>query len=270
MSPDGRDVYVADFGADAVAHLRANPTTGNLVPKECVIENDASPSDPCGELAGGLAAADSVAVSPDGNSVYVVSAFSDAIVRFNRNTANGVIHPRDCIQDPGITFEDCPREQIGLERPEGVAVSPEGNSVYVVARDSNTLVVFSRKPIGRLVPQGCLVDNEFPAVPCGDSPKGLTGAHDVAVSSDGRSVYVAAQFDASVTQFDRDTASGAVEFRDCVKDDDATASYQTCPRSTPGLDGTSDVTVSADDESVYSTSLFPDNAVVGFSRESAP
>jgi DNA-binding beta-propeller fold protein YncE len=270
ISPNGDDVYVADFGADAIAHLRVNTTNGNLNPKECVIETDASPSDPCGDNTPGLAAADSVAVSPDGNSVYAVGAFSDAIVRFDRNLGNGTIHPMSCVQDPSVAFETCAKEQIGMARPEGVVVSPEGNSVYVVAHDDSTLVRFDRSPAGALKPQGCFVDNEFPTVPCGDSPKGLTGAHDVAISDDGRSLYVASSSESAVAELDRDPATGALTPRRCIKDVEATADFATCNQSTAGLGGASDVAVSPDDESVYATGGFPDNAVVAFSREQAP
>jgi DNA-binding beta-propeller fold protein YncE len=270
VSADSKDVYVADFGADAVAHLRRNTTNGNLIPKECVIETDASPSDTCGDNFPGLAAADSVAVSPDGNSVYAVGAFSNAIVRFNRNSVNGTIHPVSCVQDPSVAFETCSKEQIGMGRPEGVVVSPEGNSVYVVAHDDSTLVRFDRSPVGVLKPQGCFVDNEFPTVPCGDSPKGLTGAHDVAISDDGRSLYVASSSESAVAELDRDTATGALTPRRCIKDVEATGDWQTCNQSTAGLGGASDVAVSPDDESVYATGGFPDDAVVAFSREQAP
>ncbi len=270
ISPNGDDVYVADFGADAIAHLRVNATNGNLNPKECVIENDGSPSDPCGDVSGGLAAADSVAVSPDGKSVYAVGAFSDAIVHFSRNLSSGVIHPQGCVQDPSISFETCAKEQIGMKRPEGVAVSPDGKSVYVTAKDDDALVRFDRLAGGGLRPEGCFVDNEFPEVPCGDSPKGLTGAHDVVVSPDNRSVYVAAQFDGAVTDFARDTTTGALGFHGCFKGDTATANYQSCKDSTAGLNGATDVAVTADGKSVYATAGFPDNAVIGFSRVPAP
>jgi DNA-binding beta-propeller fold protein YncE len=269
ISPDGDDVYLADFGANAIAHLRRNTTNGNLIPKECVIEDDGSPNDPCGQSSIGLAAADSVAVSPDGKSLYAVGAFSDAIVHFNRNTGNGVIHPAGCISDPSVAFESCAKRQIGMGRPEGVAVSPDGNSVYVTGRDSNTLVRFDRAANGGLKARGCFVDNEFPTVPCGDSPKGLTGAHDLAISPDGESLYVVAQSESAVTQFDRDP-SGVVLQRHCTKDNDQTADYSTCPLSTDGLGGASDVAVSPDGKSVYATSDFPDNAVVAFSRDTGP
>ncbi len=270
ISPAGDDVYVADFGVGAVAHLTVNTSNGNLNPKECVIENDASPDDPCGEVSNGLAAADSVAVSPDGKSVYAVGAFSNAIVRFNRNLNSGVIHPQECVQDPSVSFESCTKEQIGMKRPEGVAVSPDGKSVYVTAKDDDTLVRFDRLSGGALRPEGCFVDNEFPEVPCEDSPKGLTGAHDVAVSPDNRSVYVAATFDGAVTQFSRDTATGALTFHACVKGDTATANYQSCKDTTAGLNGATDVAVTDDGKSVYATAGFPDNAVVGFSRVPVP
>ena len=148
-------------------------------------------------------------------------------------------------------------------------MSADGKSVYVAARDTNTLVCFDRNTTGGLKPQGCFVDNEFPTVPCGDSPKGLTGAHDVAVSPDDNSVYVVSQSEDAVTQFSRD-ATGALTFRHCTKDNDLNTNYATCPLSTDGLGGASDVAVSPDNTSVYATADFPDSAVVSFGRDPGP
>src|SRR6185503_17983328 len=71
VSPDGKSVYVASMGG--VARLVRNPTTGAISQPAglagCVSETG---SGPCAD-GHGLEAARSVAVSPDGNSVYIAS-----------------------------------------------------------------------------------------------------------------------------------------------------------------------------------------------------
>ena len=270
ISDDGNDVYLADFDVGAVAHLHRNSTTGNLSPRGCVVETGPSPDDPCAQNYLGLAGADALDVSADGTSLYAVGAFSDAIVRFVRNPTTGAIRPRACIRDENESSEPCTHTVVGLVRPEGVVVSPDGASVYATARDSSSLVWFKRTSTGALQAQACYVDNEFPTVPCEDSPKGLTGAHDLAMSPDGNSVYVAATYDAAVTEFGRDRVTGALTFRHCIKDDDASASYQSCPETTSALGGVTDVVATPDSAAVYATSGFADSAVVGFTRETAP
>ena len=84
VSPDGKSVYVASYGSDAVARLNRNTTTGAITQPAgsagCVSETGAGP---CAD-GHGLYGPVGVAVSPDGKSVYVASPYSDAVARFNR------------------------------------------------------------------------------------------------------------------------------------------------------------------------------------------
>ena len=84
----------------------------------------------------GLAGPWEVAVSPDGKSVYAASFGSHAVARFNRNTTTGAIGQpagaAGCISDTGAG--PC-ADGHGLDFAEGVAVSPDGKSVYVASDD---------------------------------------------------------------------------------------------------------------------------------------
>jgi DNA-binding beta-propeller fold protein YncE len=107
-----------------------------------------------------------------------------------------------------------------------VVVSPDGRSVYVAARDSDAVSVFSRSnghgTITQLAgPLGCISDNGAstpPAQPTG-SPGGCTDgialddAAGLSVSPDGNNVYVAAGIAGSATSdsivvFNRSNDSG--------------------------------------------------------------
>ena len=77
-----------------------------------------------------------------------------------------------------------------LGSASGVVVSPDGGSVYVASYGSHSISRFARGDGGELAFGSCLA-NDGPAVGCDDlSYDSLTSAHDVAVSPDGKSVYV--------------------------------------------------------------------------------
>lgn len=105
------------------------------------------------------------------------------------------------------------RVGIGLDGASDVEVSPDGQNVYVPSYGSSSVAVFRRDfATGALTqldgPDGCVAD-DGDGVTCGDA-EGLFGASGVAVSPDGRHVYVASAVSASVTTFARDPFTGAL------------------------------------------------------------
>jgi DNA-binding beta-propeller fold protein YncE len=82
VSPNGKSVYVASQGS--MGRLNRNPTTGAIAQPAgtagCISETGA---DSCAN-GHGLDLPRSVAVSPDGKSVYVASFFGSAVPRLNR------------------------------------------------------------------------------------------------------------------------------------------------------------------------------------------
>jgi DNA-binding beta-propeller fold protein YncE len=76
VSPDGRNIYVASAEPAAVARLNRNTATGSIA------QPAGSAGCACGAHA--LTSPFSVAVSPDGESVYAAAGGSDAVVRLNR------------------------------------------------------------------------------------------------------------------------------------------------------------------------------------------
>ncbi len=83
VSPDGKSVYAASRESVAVARLIRNPTTGAISQPAgtagCVSEDGTGT---CADGHGLLSTPSSVAVAPDGKSVYVASGL--AVARFNR------------------------------------------------------------------------------------------------------------------------------------------------------------------------------------------
>ena len=161
-----------------------------------------------------MSSASGVAVSPDGSSVYVAGVGDWAIVSFDRNPATGALSGQGCIADVG-DFAGCGTTQQGLNTAYGVAVSPDGSSVYVASLVDDAIVSFDRNPAtGALSGQGCIADvGDFAG--CGTTQQGLNTAYGVAVSPDGSSVYVASLVDDAIVSFDRNPATGALTPRGC-------------------------------------------------------
>ncbi|MGH2677362.1 MAG: lactonase family protein [Actinomycetota bacterium] len=205
VSSDGASVYVVSPGDDALVRFDRDPSTGALTPQGCVDDNDSGP-EPCASSTDGLTAANWVAVSPDASSVYVVSNDDQAVVRFDRDHATGALTAQGCIDDNDTGPDTCAQSTDGLNGGQGVAVSPDGRSVYTVTDNEDDIVRFDRDPAtGALNPQGCVDDNDPPDGPdaCAQSADGLVQARAVAVSEDERSVYVAASGDEAVVMFQR-------------------------------------------------------------------
>jgi len=183
VSPDGRHVYVTGGGDSAVAVFSRNGTTGELTFVEAEFD-DVGGVD-------GLYSASGVTVSPYGRHVYVTGAWDDSVAVFSRNGTTGE-----------LTFVEAEFDGVGgvdgLDYAYGVAVSSDGQHVYVTGATDNAVAVFSR----RLTTGGLtFVKAEFDGVGWVD---GLDGAVGIAVSPDDQHVYVAGGGDDAVAVFSRE------------------------------------------------------------------
>jgi DNA-binding beta-propeller fold protein YncE len=259
VSPDGESVYAVSISDSAIVRFDRNTNSGALTPKGCIEDDDTGSGD-CADSTNGLGGAFSVAVSPDGTSVYATALDDSAIVRFDRDPANGKITAKDCVDDIATGPDSCEDEVDDLGGAFGVAVSPDGGSVYVTASGADALVRFNRKSNGKLTSKGCVMDDAASGF-CADTADGLGTPTGVAVSPDGASVYVGATIDDDVAILKR-TASGALTPKGCVDDDTGPGN---CAQTTDGLNGAAGVAVSPDGTSVYAVSVL-DQAIVRFAR----
>jgi DNA-binding beta-propeller fold protein YncE len=203
VTSDGRSVYVASEADSAIVRFDRDPATLALTPAGCI--SDAGDAAGCGATQQGLGGARGVAVAPDGRSVYVASETDDAVARLDRDPTSGALTPAGCVSDVGDPA-GCGATQQGLDRAFGVAVAPEGRSVYVAAASDDAIGILDRNLVtGALTPAGCVSDAGDPAG-CGATQQGLDFARTTVVSPDGQSVYVAAGADAAIARFDRDNA----------------------------------------------------------------
>jgi DNA-binding beta-propeller fold protein YncE len=267
VSPDGKSVYAASYDSDAVARLNRNTTAGAIGQPAgtagCISETGAGT---CAD-GHGLSLPFDVAVSPDGKSVYVASAISDAVARFNRNTTTGAITQpagtAGCVSETGAG--PC-ADGHGLLAPTSVAVSPDEQSVYATSTGKKAVVRFNRNTTTGAITQpagtaGCV--SQTGVGPCADG-HGLDGAYSVAVSPDAVSVYVASYTNSAVARFNRNTTTGAITqpagTAGCISETGASA----CADG-HALSGPHGVAVSADGKGVYVASATSD-AVARFNR----
>jgi DNA-binding beta-propeller fold protein YncE len=212
VSGDAKNVYATSYVGNAVVRLNRNTTTGAISQPAgsagCVSQTGAGP---CAD-GHALDSPFDVAVSPGGKSVYVASSESDAVVRLNRNATTGAITQPAGI--PGCVSnteaEDCGLGH-ALDLPASVAVSPGGKNVYVASFLSKAVAILNRDTSTGAITQptgtaGCV--SETGSGPCADG-RALGEPASVAVSSDGKSVYVASLSNA-VARFNRNTTTGAL------------------------------------------------------------
>ncbi len=174
ISPDGRNVYVANAYGGTVSQYDVSSATGALSPKTPATVNcGCDPQD--------------VAVSADGRSVYVTQANGGALLQFDVDPATGALTPKNPATVPTNSSGN------------GLIVSADGKSVYVVNQDASTISQYDANPItGALTPKtpATVATGAFPLA--------------VALSPDGKSVYVTNQHGNSVSQYDVDPATGAL------------------------------------------------------------
>src|SRR6201995_3792958 len=97
----------------------------------------------------GLTGAHGVAVSPDGASVYLASKTNGALASFERDPATGATSELGCFSQGSVG--GCSTDGSGaLLGAAGVAVSPDGNNVYVASDTSNAVITYARSTSGTL------------------------------------------------------------------------------------------------------------------------
>jgi DNA-binding beta-propeller fold protein YncE len=113
VSPDGDSVYVANQASDTVSQFDVDATSGALSLKRSLGAGD-NPAD--------------LAVSPDGGSLYVTNG-GDPVA------GGGSVFQYDVGADGTLTPKH-PRTVSAGTHPVGVAISPDGASLYVTDRSS--------------------------------------------------------------------------------------------------------------------------------------
>jgi DNA-binding beta-propeller fold protein YncE len=252
ISPDGKNAYVASSGSDAIAIFSRNRKTGVLTQPEgqagCVSADSSLGCAP----AVGLEGPASVAVSPDGATVYSASVDSDSLTAFSRDSRTGALTQLPgsggCVSELSIAGCGAGR---GLDGADTVAVSPDGKNVYAGAFQGSAIAVFDRDGSGALTQPpdepGCLT---AAATPGCATAAGIKAVESLTVSPDGSRVFAAGAASSAVTSFDRDSSGGlAQSAQGCI----STPAPAGCALGR-GLLGANAVEASPDGSSLYAVS----------------
>ena len=257
ISYDGSSLYVASSGSNAIAVFRRDTRTGRLTQPSgqagCVAARGNSG---CAE-AWGLAATNSLALSPDGRFLYASSRNSSTVTVFRRNSENGSLRQlegsKGCISGTG--FPGCGTAR-GLDGPDVITISPDGLNVYLGSFVGSAIAVFQRnRKNGQLTQAddeaGCVTAE--PTSGC-SSALAMTATEGMAISDDGASVFVAAPGSNAVLAFQRNPVDGSLTQ---VGDGLGCVTYAPIAGCATGreVEGANAVAVSPDDSNVYATSL---------------
>ncbi len=128
VSPDGNHVYSAGSRDDAIGIFSRSAATGLLTFVSVV-------RDGVGDVEG-LFGVKGLAMAPDGTHVYAAGADDNAVTVFERDATTGA-----------LTFAGAHLDGVGdvtdLAGVQGVALSPDGNNLYVAGTSADAITVFS-------------------------------------------------------------------------------------------------------------------------------
>ena len=211
ISPDGTSVYVVSVGSDSISHFVRN-FDGTLTFADCSSSNTIAGCDDIPNTPGPMLGPTDVIVSPDGKSVYVSSFQSNSLSYFTR-ASDGSLDFQKCWNDSGVM--GCTNlSGTPLTGALGMALTPDGSSLYVTAQTSDDVAHFQVNASGEPVYANCVGDDASDG--CTDLATDiLDGANSAAVTTDGSSLIVTTGSIVTVDHF-KIGAGGDLTFSDCA------------------------------------------------------
>lgn len=255
ISQDGRNVYAASADG-ALVVLRRDPSSGRLRQLSgadgCAISASAPTSFGCERVPIPDVRPRDLAIAPDGDFVYALMGRFEigVLVVYAREHATGALRFAGCLAAPQ---DDPCGGAFGLAGPRGLAISPDGRTVYAASHylgDGGALTTFSRQaPTGSVTqldaPAGCWTALVVPG--CTRGP-GWIGPSSLAVSHDDKTVYVAyrgGRGGGVLGRWGRDDFAGELRYSGC-----AAHAIKGCAR-TRGIRSFTEVSISVDGRTLY-------------------
>ena len=194
----------------------------------------------------GLLGASAVVVSEDGKHVYVAGLADDSIVAFERDKTKG---STAATRDEHLTYIDSYLNGesgiLDISDVDSMALTPNGEFLYVGSADNATLAVFERLADGSL----SFVTSYNHTM---NTTDGLLGVSGIVVDLTSQHLYVAGRFEASVVHYLIE-GDGTLTLSDSVANGDP---------SVIGLDGARSLVISPDGEHLIVANSIDDSVVV--------
>ncbi len=236
LSPDGRLAATAAFRSHAVTLLRRDAQDGSLQLLDVALQSN----DPALKLNFAV----DVAWSPDSRFVYVIASASAAVSVFQIDGQSRLklvqVHNGD---------------GRSLAGARGIALSPDGATVYITSEVFSTLTVLARDAKSGALTLKQVIQDEQRGV------RSIGGAFSVAVSPDGKSVYVSAgrfRGDSAISVFRQEALGDLQLVQELVGGSDDLASFV----------GGNEILISRDGRNAYAVAS-RSNSLVSFRRDTA-
>lgn len=244
-SRDGKYVYYASYYGNGIVELKRAAdgalTSSKVITKDsayllCFIANPTPHIGFC--PTGAMVGAFGLALSPDERNLYVVGEGDNTLSVFVRNP----------ISDTIVMLQKIDSTTLGATVLDGagdVLVSPDGKHLYVTARTGDAISVFQRGSNGTLTFLRAYKDGSF-------GLDGLNFPGNMALSADGKFLYVPSYLDNTLNVFARSAADGGLELVQAL----------------PNLNGVFDVALSQDRAQLrLVASLYSGNALQLYQRD---
>jgi len=231
LSPDGLHLYAVGFNDNSLVVFSRDIKTGTLSFAQVLLDGSNGVD--------GLAAASSVAVSPDGTFVYATGFSDNAISVHAVNPTTGALEFKKVYKD-------------GLEGIDGIAgafsVIVTANHVYVAGVTDDAIAVFSRDQSGELTFVEKIASSDTVL---------LDGVSHLTISQDGTNVLATSTNSGNLTVFSRDLSTGQLTYLQTLTEG---------IESVEGLKSVNSVIISSEGKHVYTTGGGSNSGIAIFER----
>ena len=179
--PSGKFVFSTDLGLDRIYQYRFDGQSGKLTPNDPPFISASSKG----------AGPRHFVFTPNGDGLWLINEESSTLTRYALDKTTGLLKE-------GKTFSSLPKEYKGTSFAAGLALSADGQQLYVANRLHNSIAHFRVMADGTLVHQDDMWTR-------GDYPRSLT------LDKQGRWLYVMNQRSDNITRF-RVAPDGTLSF----------------------------------------------------------